>query len=387
MNILTKYKKVHFYESVWRKNKYITPKDIDINNKPFPYPTKNKIKLDSKYNKLIIKLTKINKILDSNKKFKKYKKYKKCLISNKKNITKKLYNLNNVHWEDSLIYYMKNFNIRPSNEFVKFINSIKIINNKIMFKNEIVKKHDVISNLYVKKKSKFLKLTNNHTLIFDALLESGGNSKKYDINKKSKYSEHSGLLDFNNKGLEKIIVSGVEGRVDDSDDDIIMPEDMKDIYDYEFFFHTHPPTPKPGSRAEEGILYEFPSTSDIFHFIHHYNYGKTQGSIVVTPEGMYIIRALNEKVKINIKNDKEVYDNIEKKMFQIQDEAIKKYGTKFNRNFFYSEIAQNTEYIKKFNKFLKKYNIVINYHPRKKINKKWLLGNIKIKLNPIEKRK
>ena len=87
MNILTKYKKVHFYESVWRKNKYITPKDIDINNKPFPYPTKNKIKLDSKYNKLIIKLTKINKILDSNKKFKKYKKYKKCLISNKKNIT------------------------------------------------------------------------------------------------------------------------------------------------------------------------------------------------------------------------------------------------------------------------------------------------------------
>ena len=60
---------------------------------------------------------------------------------------------------------------------------------------------NIISKLYTKKKKRLLKLSNNHTLILDALLVSGGNTKKYNIKNNSKYSEHSGLLDFDENSV------------------------------------------------------------------------------------------------------------------------------------------------------------------------------------------
>ena len=42
---------------------------------------------------------------------------------------------------------------------------------------------------------------------------------------------------------------------------------------------------------------------DIFHFIEHHNQGKTQGSIIIAPEGLYIIKCINSNLKINIKNE------------------------------------------------------------------------------------
>ena len=44
---------------------------------------------------------------------------------------------------------------------------------------------------------------------------------------------------------------------------------------------------------KNGILYEFPSISDITHFIEHHNNGKLLGSIIMAPEGIYIIRKNN----------------------------------------------------------------------------------------------
>ena len=70
-----------------------------------------------------------------------------------------------------------------------------------------------------------------------------------------------------------------------------LPGDMPEAYEYSFIFHTHPPEKGgPGSRAPYGILYEFPSSSDLLHFIEHYNNGITIGSLVMTPEGLYNIR-------------------------------------------------------------------------------------------------
>jgi len=98
------------------------------------------------------------------------------------------------------------------------------------------------------------------------------------------------LLDFDNNGLEKIIVSGNTNRVDTNDEDIFLPGNMIDMFDYEYIFHTHPSTHGVGGRAKYGILYEFPSMGDIFHFLDHYNEGKTQGSMIIAPEGMFVIR-------------------------------------------------------------------------------------------------
>lgn len=57
-----------------------------------------------------------------------------------------------------------------------------------------------------------------------------------------------------------------------------------------YIFHTHPTTPYIGSRFKNGIIYEFPSIMDINHFIEHHNRGELQISMVITPEGLYIIR-------------------------------------------------------------------------------------------------
>ena len=54
-------------------------------------------------------------------------------------------------------------------------------------------------------------------------------------------------------------------KLNREDEDILLPIDLPDIKDYEYIFHTHSPTPFPGSRAVDGVLYEFPSISDIYH--------------------------------------------------------------------------------------------------------------------------
>ena len=96
----------------------------------------------------------------------------------------------------------------------------------------------------------------------DALLQHGSYIKRYnDNNKDFRYSEHMGLLDFNNDGLDKIIVSGKTIRVDEHDNEIYQPDNVVEALDYEYFFHTHPATPRPGGRVDEGILFEFPSTN------------------------------------------------------------------------------------------------------------------------------
>ena len=220
----------------------------------------------------------------------------------------------------------------------------------------------------------------------DALMQHGSYTKKYKDNKTYRYSEHAGLLDFNVDDLEKIIVSSKPSRVDDGDDTIYLPENITDAYDYEYFFHTHPATPKAGGRVNDGILYEFPSVSDIFHFIEHYNNGVTQGSIIISPEGMYVIRkSVIDDKKIIIKNEDNVYDAIEDYMTVVQDKAIKKYGYKFTLNEFYSKIAQDIKYIKMINKYLAQYNIYIEYSPRKK-NKEnlWLIESIYLPVYVIE---
>ena len=60
---------------------------------------------------------------------------------------------------------------------------------------------------------------------------------------------------------------GNTNRVDKGDSEIYMPNNVDDMYNYEYMFHTHPPTPKPGGRADVGIMYELPSIGDLLHFI------------------------------------------------------------------------------------------------------------------------
>jgi hypothetical protein len=256
------------------------------------------------------------------------------------------------------------------------------------------KHHHINASKYIKHNKRYFKLDYNQLLVLDSLLETGGYEKKY-IDKLSnlRFSEHFGLLDFNKTRLEKIIVSAKTNREDKDDLDILLPTDLPDIKDYEYMFHTHPPTPFPGSRAVDGVLYEFPSISDIYHFADHYNSGETQGSLVIAPEGMYIIRARDGIKKIDYPKSDKVFKKLSSEVYNIQKLAIEKYGILFDNNLnntnkltfdtetFYSVIAYDNHFLKMFNNLLEKYwgkLIKIYLKPRSKNEKtgKWILKSV-----------
>ena len=285
MNTIKFGDKVYKYEGFWRDN--YDKKEYDSEDKELPYPEHQiKQKLQN-VESFLNKLESVEDFLREKEKFTKYEKPKRCLLCHQKNITTGLFSSNNIRWEDGLKHYINVHNIKPTEDFVDFI--YRFGNSK---KREISR----IKGVKVTKSGKkYLKLERNQILIMDALMKHGGYKIYKDKRKNDvfRYSEHAGLLDFNNHGLEKIIVSGNTTRVDAGDNDIYLPKDLADIYDYEYIFHTHPPTPKPGGRVELGIMYEFPSIGDLFHFKGVYNEGNTQGSIVIAPEGMYVISKKN----------------------------------------------------------------------------------------------
>lgn len=234
-------------------------------------------------------------------------------------------------------------------------------------------------------KKKYLKIKRNQLLILDALMEDGGIKKKYEDRKKiMRFSEHSGNLGVNNSSIDRIIVSARTIREDADDKDILLPHNLSDTYEYKYFFHTHPPTPYAGGRAKDGVIYEFPSISDIFHFIDHYNMGNTLGSIVVAPEGYYIIFPTNfliKKIKYDIEIENEIFDKMTEENNQIQEKAISKYGDSFDSNFFYNNIIKDTKYMDMFNNMVNKYlnnqvKIIYKYRKLDKLSGKWILNKL-----------
>ena len=250
--------------------------------------------------------------------------------------------------------------------------------------DDIVETYKIKSKLYKKYKSRYIKIPKNRLRILESLMNDGSKKIYIDKNGKTKYSEHSGLLDFGLSTLKRIIVN-TKNVNDKIDHDILLPDNMDEAIDYEYLFHTHPNTNGLGGRYKEGVFYEFPSTSDIFHFIEHYNLGVTQGSIIIAPEGIYIIKSIDNKKKIVIKNYQKLYDKIEDKMFDIQDNAIKKYVDKnFNDNVFYNKVINDYSFLKILNNFLKPLNIFIFYKKRIKFKNEYILDDLYLKVNPIE---
>ena len=136
---------------------------------------------------------------------------------------------------------------------------------------------------------------------------------------------------------------------------------------------------------------------DIFHFIDHYNEGNVIGSLVIAPEGLYNIRRYIDKEEELKKigssisrtdieeygelaiDESELYDEYRKIFRTIQREAIKKYGDDFTTETFYSQIARDISYLDRFNRVLNKYEINIDYYPRKKDGKYWYIDTVFLK--------
>lgn len=366
--------KIYNLIGIWKKTK--SDKSVDSKGQHYHFPTDNKIWTGSE--QFIARLSDVQEYItnyEPKKKIRMNDKKSECLLCSE-NLSKNRFILNNYIWDDTLIHYVKSHNYEPYRDFID-----KIFEYDISTKETLNLKGRISTN---SSSTSFLKLDRNQIMILDALMRHGGYNKKYyDTNNKNivRYSEHAGFLDVRNKIVHNIIVSGNTLRIDRGDEEIFLPVNTPDAFNYEYIFHTHPPTPKPGGRAKEGILYEFPSLGDIFHFIDHYNDGKVLGSLVMTSEGLYNIRkAKNSKTKIQI-NEEEFYVTMKNVFRGLQKEALEKHGNKFSTYQFYSTISQDKSFIKKANDVLKKYNLTIDFFQREKDFKgSWIVDTIYIPL-------
>ena len=363
MNYIFINEKLYKFICFWRKSK--SDKSTDDKGNILPYPKKENTW--SGQHAFLDQLELIEKYLESMDKYKNNEEYKNCLICKKENENNKKYVMGKYVWYGNLHHYIKYHNIKPPGEFID-----KIWNTEVTINADI----NILNN------KKYLRLGRNQLMIIDALMKHGGYNKKYYDSQNDqliRYSEHAGFLDVKGKFVENIIVSGNTLRVDRGDEEIFLPINSPEAYNYKYIFHTHPPTPKPGGRAHEGFLYEFPSMGDILHFIDHHNDGDTLGSLVMAPEGLYNIRKKeNDKQKIEI-NEDEMYDQIRKIQRKVQENAISKYGTKFTTYDFYSKISQDREHIDMINEKLSKYSLAIDYYPRTKDFKgSWIMDSIYI---------
>ena len=245
-------------------------------------------------------------------------------------------------------------------------------------------------------------LETNQINIIDGLYEIGSNKMYIEKNKNiseskiSRFSEHSGFIYLKKNKVSNInVITG--SRVEQSDPKLYMPINYDEAFEVNYIFHTHPKTPYIGSRIKNEIIYEFPSISDIIHFIDHHNNGKLMGSIVIAPEGLYIIRKNN----FNNKNISVDYDimitDLENIFIECYNDSYLKYSfIDFNKyltnneinipeHIFYEKIALDYEYINKINKVLIKYDVYIDYYARiffdNNLTKKWIIDNIYIPLS------
>lgn len=242
-------------------------------------------------------------------------------------------------------------------------------------------------------------LNTNGINILDGLYEVGSGQIYIEKNKNifeskiSRFSEHSGFIYFEKNKISTVsVITG--SRVEPSDPLIFMPSNCLEALKVDYIYHTHPKTPYIGSRIKLGIVYEFPSISDIIHFIEHHNNGKLLGSIIIAPEGIYIIRKNNfDRNPIHVDYDIMVGE-LEEIFMECYNDSYSKYSKinygefKTNReiklpdSFFYGEVSTNYEYINKINKVLEKYDLFIDYYARTLFDKpkiyikKWIFDDI-----------
>lgn len=227
-----------------------------------------------------------------------------------------------------------------------------------------------------------IQFPHNQLVILEALYRSGGEAQ-YDNDKKDQmlYSEHSGALDIRRDKIAQVLVFATPGRVDTSDATIIMPANVSEMKQYPYLFHTHPNTTGDHmARYREGVPYELPSPGDLHHFSHYASRGTCQGSVIVSPEGMYVMRKANWCIPVDMagltqKNLAGIVGSIQKEEMV----RLKKIESKLvDLDAFHRYVSGDPRAINKLNVVLNDANIFVDYYPRIRRGSTWALPEIKL---------
>lgn len=308
--------------------------------------------------------------------------FKQSLIKNILNQKKcrdcghtKMFKLGNIIWTDNIKHLIESHQSYPSEYFIKVILNTVVMDGKII--NPPIQLNYKQTNHFT-----YLPLHYNKLLIIDALMHQGSFPRyENEKNKNYLYSEHSGIISVNNGIIDNIIVSAETDRTDIGDDNIFLPKNTPYMAKYEYLFHTHPNTMTYAGRINEGIIYEFPSANDLYNFIKYHNEGKVQASLIVAPEGIYVIRPIFYQDKINIKM--ELFHYLKKYILKLEKHAMNANKKNLDKltdpDIFHREISHNFKYINMYNKLIEPSNLFVEFYPReKKKNGEWGLRTISL---------
>lgn len=250
-----------------------------------------------------------------------------------------------------------------------------------MIKEHNFKPHDrLIDSIISLSTIQYFKLKRNDLIFFEGLMYAGGRQKKfkytekkydkdeidYDKKRLYVYSEYSGFLDVKCQPryceLDNIITLSKD-RVFDGEEIYLMFYLDKRMKTKQYMFHTHPPTPKAGSRIQtDHLVYEIPSPGDINKFARiKCQYSHVEGSIIFAPEGVYAIM---------VKDRKKPVHNFDLKDFDHQayvnsiENSYNKYGFINNEIDFYKNVLYDFSHVNALNKIVDKYNLKIAYYPK-----------------------
>lgn len=286
------------------------------------------------------------------------------------------YNIGNIWWYNNITHLVNSHSLYPSTYFINFVLNTLVNGSYIVNPPLELCENSIDTFCYVK-------FDKNKLLIIDALMSSGSypryeNNNSRILTNKYIYSEHSGTITIEDNCIRSINVSADTNRINYNDETIFLPNNNSDFENHTILFHTHPNTITTGGRIKQGIIYEFPSSSDILNFVYYHNNAIAQLSLVISPEGIYVIRPLKQTTLINIDNDK--FINLEKVISGIENKviAINKNENLTDPDIFHTKISNNFHYIRKLNHFLSSSNIFIEYYPRQKVNNEWLLPSVSL---------
>ncbi|CAI2358517.1 Hypothetical protein MVR_LOCUS223 [uncultured virus] len=305
------------------------------------------------------------------------------------------YNLGNIYW-NNLIPFISNRDYNDYSDDLGYF--IQVINNTIII-NDYVINRPLELQLGDLDYYKLIKFNRNKLLLLDALLTSGAQQLYTSATSNhAYYSEHSGtlILDKSKSMIDAVNVTSesippplIKGKP--SQDNILYPKNTAAMKQDYFMFHTHPLEQTYISRLDSHVIYEFPSADDIKHFMFFYNIGNVQASVIITPEGIYVIKPI--KHQLYPKSHKQldiIRDNIHEIICDAEDLAIEHYTSIYGTNLeslkqadqFHNAIGNNIEFIRIINTEIFKYNIAIDYYPRVKDQESgmWLLREFNLEL-------
>lgn len=181
MNVIKLNNRLYKVESLWRPSK--ESKITDYAKNILPYPQAEEVSNWQMKDMFLIKLKETEEYIRKKNKFFQFEDqfYKSCILCHKKNVATGYFELGSTRWDDGLLHYIKEHNVKPSDEFIDIIFRHEI-NPRVLSRKKI---SDIKGLVVIKDNKRYLKLDRNQILIMDALMEHGGYKIYVDQHKKN----------------------------------------------------------------------------------------------------------------------------------------------------------------------------------------------------------